>query len=305
MERVVDGEKSSRPLPRKGLFIIGCPRSGTTILQDALNDSGEVFLFGEPDFHKDPGTPDFAQRYNGMHRAWRNQPTKSTFCPTLFDGDARWSDYLARLADHYKLVGAKIVLNPSEFLHDPDQVFSFYSKEFYQSHFIFTFRDPLFTSKSAQELQAMTGGDVAPLDMLMANYVAAISLCIVMLRNLPHVHIVFHDNMTRRTFGYLEKKLQIRLKGARRYYDQTKVRAYDPTPILRECGEKAQLVQDLYRDFRQAAIRGFDLLQIGQNSANPSPTHLTPLGQLARRCEMIAERFGPFGRIVGGASFAA
>lgn len=280
---------ASSSVLHKGLFVIGCARSGTTILQDALNDSEEVFIFGEPDFHMDSGTPDFAQRYNDMHRAWRNQATKSTFCPPLFKGDAHWREYLAQLSKLYKYVGSKIVLNPYTFLHDPQQVLDFYSREFYSSHFIFTFRNPLDVVQSSQDFQGMTGGDVTPFEMLMASYVTAVSLCIVMLRNLPHVHIVFHDTMNRRTFAQLEKALQIRLPRAPRYYDRHRVRTYDPAPLLRAEGEKAQQMLDLYRDFRAAALRGFDLIQIGQNSANPSPTHLTPLGNLARRCELISE----------------
>jgi hypothetical protein len=280
------------------LFVIGCARSGTTVLQNALNDSNEVFLFGEPDFHTDPGTPDFAQRYNEMHRSWRNQPTKSTYCPALFDSDARWQDYFARLSDHYKLVGSKIVLNPSTFLHAPDCILNFYSREFYNSHFIFTFRNPLSAAQSSQELQAFLGGEITSFEMLMASHVAALSLCIVMLRNLPRVHVVFHDSMTRQTFTSLEKILHVRLPGAPRYYDRRKVKAYDPAPMLSAYGEEAQLVLDLYRDFRQAAVRGFDLIQIEQNSANLSPAHLTPLGELAMRCQTLSERFAS-GKVVG------
>jgi hypothetical protein len=292
------GFGTARPPVRNGLFVVGCARSGTTILQNALNDSDEVFLFGEPDFHFDPGTPDFAQRYNEMHRSWRNQPTKSTFCPALFEQDACWPDYLVRLSDSFRFVGSKIVLNPMTFLHDPDHILNFYTREFYDSHFVFTFRNPLYVTQSSRELQQMTGGGVSPFEMLAASYVAAVSLYIAMLRNLPNVHVVFHDNMRRRTFAGLEKALGMRLPRAHRYYDRKNVRAYDPTPMLREHGETAQLVLDLFQDFRTEALKGFDLIQIAQNSANPSPTHLTPLGRVARRCELIAERL-EHGKLVG------
>jgi len=292
VDNSVSSAQGTRAFPQKGLFVIGCARSGTTVLQDALNDSKEVFLFGEPDFHTDPGTPDFARRYNAMHRAWRNQPTKSTFCPPIFEGDAPWREYLWRMGELYRYVGAKVVLNPMSFLHDPAQILEFYSREFYASTFIFTFRNPLDVARSAQELQAATGGEVTPFELSMASYVVAISLFLVMLRNLPHVHAVFHDNMGRRTFARLEKILQIRLPGLRRYYDQRRVRSYDQSPLLREHGEAAQLVVELYRDFRQAAIRGFDLVQLGQNNGNSSPAHLTTLGQLARRCEAISQSLG-------------
>lgn len=298
MKRFVADENSSRPLLRRALFVIGCAKSGTTILQNALNDSDEVFLFGEPDFHTDPGAPDFARRYNEMHRAWRNQPTKSTYCPALFENDATWADYLLKLSETYKLVGAKIVLNPMTFLHDPDRIMNFYAREFYDAHFVFTFREPLYVAQSSRGFQEFTGGGVTPFEMLAASFVAAVSLYICMLRNLPNVHVVFHENVTRRTFARLEQDLGVRLTRARRYYDMKSVRAYDPEPMLREHGETARQVHDLYRDFRKAAAKGFDLVQMNQNSGNPSPTHLTPLGRLARRCEMIAESL-EHGRLVG------
>ena len=46
---------------------------------------------------------------------------------------------------------------------------------------------------------------------------------------------------------------------------------------------------ELYRDFRRAAMRGFDPIQLEQNSANPSPTHLTALGRLARPASWSAK----------------
>lgn len=70
-------------IEKQGLFVIGAARSGTTVMQNALNDSCEIFLFGEPVFHEDAGAPDFSLRYNAMHRAWGNQENKSSFCPPL------------------------------------------------------------------------------------------------------------------------------------------------------------------------------------------------------------------------------
>ena len=144
------------------------------------------------------------------------------------------------------------------------------------------------------------GSEVAPFEDLMAGFVAALKLCILMLRNLPNVHIVFHDNMTRDTFADLEQRLQVDLSGAHLYYDQKKVRAFDPAPMLHDHGDRARLVLDLYAYFRAAAIEGFELIQLEQNNSNPSPSHLTTLGHLARRCEMIGAGLA-LGTIPGGA----
>ena len=70
---MVDEKSGLGAIEQQGLFVLGAARSGTTVLQNALNDSREIFLFGEPSFHDDMGTADFATRYNYMHRAWGNQ----------------------------------------------------------------------------------------------------------------------------------------------------------------------------------------------------------------------------------------
>lgn len=127
----------------QSLFVIGAARTGTTILQNALNDADDIFLFGEPRFHQDSGSPDFATRYNGMHRAWENQENKSSHCPSLFETDASWWIYLARLADIYRYVGSKIVINPQHAVEESREVFDFQCRHFYAAHYIFTFRNPL------------------------------------------------------------------------------------------------------------------------------------------------------------------
>jgi hypothetical protein len=84
--------------PERGLFVIGAARSGTTILQNALNHSPAIFLFGEPNLHLETGEGNFAARYNEMHRSWSNQKTKSTYCPPILSADGAAEDYLGRLS---------------------------------------------------------------------------------------------------------------------------------------------------------------------------------------------------------------
>jgi hypothetical protein len=69
LQLLSDADAACQRIAIRGLFVIGAARTGTTILQNALNDSADVFLFGEPGFHRDPGSADFAVRYNSMHRA--------------------------------------------------------------------------------------------------------------------------------------------------------------------------------------------------------------------------------------------
>ena len=100
------------------------------MLQNALNDSPNIFLLGEPNLRHDT-EPGFAARYNGRHRAWGNQETKSSFCPAVLDEDGTWRDYLEALGRHYRWVGAKLVVNPIRSEKEMDELFAFHCRHFY------------------------------------------------------------------------------------------------------------------------------------------------------------------------------
>lgn len=267
----------------QGLFIIGAARTGTTILQNALNDSADVFLLGEPALHRDPGSADFAARYNAKHRTWNNQETKSSYCPRLFEADACWQAYLARLAELYRYVGSKIVITPGRAGEEAERVLAFQSRHFYQSHYIFTFRNPLDVLMSTRGLAEYNGGWVAGHADVMKGFFEVVALFIRSLRNLPHVHVVFHETVDAEVFARLEQALGIPLGNAAGYYDNRKVRHYalDAVPEPHRA-----LVADaitLYEDFRRAALAGFDLIQIEQNDGHLHPDHFTVLGRLSWR----------------------
>ncbi|HTZ70484.1 MAG TPA: sulfotransferase, partial [Acetobacteraceae bacterium] len=205
-QRLLTPASSPDPLPGpgslpadQGLFIIGAARSGTTILQNALNDSPEIFLFGEANFHTDPGTPDFAARYNAMHRSWHNQETKSSFCPPVLPRDSYWHDYVRWLASHHRLVGSKTVINPVRPAGWLERLFAFHCQHFYQSSYIFTFRDPVATILSTRDLQVLLSGHTEGLRSIMRNYVDTVLLFVSMLRALPNVRAVCHEDIDRAT----------------------------------------------------------------------------------------------------------
>ena len=168
-------------LSRQGLFVIGHARTGTTVLQDALNDSRAIFLFNEPDFHSDPGTPDFRQRHNAMHRRYRNQETKGTFCPDLFGEDRSWDAYFARLCDHYRYVGSKVTINPNPTDPYNDALLNFCTRKFYDATYIFTFRDPLDVTVSTRGLVSYQGHEPPSPDVVFTSFLSSMLLCMRML----------------------------------------------------------------------------------------------------------------------------
>ncbi len=282
--------RSCNAVTDRGLFIIGAARTGTTILQNALNDDPGVFLLGEPRLHMDPGNKDFAERYNRMHRELGNQETKSTHCPALFERDAAWWQYLERLAQIYPRVGSKTVLNSEHAWGESRVLYDFHSRHFHTSHYIFTFRNPLDSLVSTQELERFFGGRIASHREVLRAYMLAMQLYIRMLRTLPHVHAVFHEDIDAETFRTLGLALDLPLHGAIEYYDGKRVHHYDITAVAES--ERAMIEQatTLYANFKHAAQSGFKRLQLEQNNRHLDPEHLHPIGSLSKRVDRFIER---------------
>jgi hypothetical protein len=272
-----------RRIAPQGLFVIGAARTGTTILQNTLNDADDIFLFGEPRFHQDPGSPDFAVRYNSMHRSWGNQENKSSHCPSLFETDAVWWTYLARLADLYRYVGSKIVINPQHAVEESQQLFDFHCRHFYPAQYIFTFRNPLDVLMSTRGLAQLSGDRVATHREVLQGFFTVVQLFFRALCNLPHVHVVFHEAVQPEVFHALEKSLGISLNRAMGYYDRGKVRHYELEGIPEAHRVLTAEAMTLYADFQREALAGFDLTQIEQNDGHLDPVHFTSLGRLSWR----------------------
>lgn len=267
----------------QGLFVIGAARTGTTILQNALNSSDAIFLFGEPGFHRDPGSADFAARYNGMHRAWGNQENKSSHCPALFETDAIWWAYLTGLAGLYRYVGSKIVINPEHAAEESRQLFDFHCRHFYTSHYIFSFRNPLDVLMSTRGLAQLNGGRVATHKEVLSGFFAIVQLFFRALRNLPHVHVLFHEAISTDAFAALGEWLGMPLTRAMSYYDHAKVRHYELSEVPDVHRALVAEAMALYMDFQREALAGFDLTQIEQNDGHLDPVHFTALGRLSWR----------------------
>jgi hypothetical protein len=270
------------------LFVIGAARSGTTVLQNALNDAPEIFLFGEPNFHHDHG-PGFAARYNARHREWKNQETKSTFCPPILDEDGGWRDYVARLAETHRWVGSKIVINPRHRDQWVEEMFVFHCRHFYDAAHIFTFRDPQAVICSTRNLQSYVGAELEAMRGLMANYAETVACFTRMLRILPNVRALFLEDAGPPAFEELGQWLGTDLSHAAAYYEASRVRRYDIGELGEDEAHKLGLLDTLYADLRAEAARGFPRPQLEQNDENIDPAHYTPLGSINRRARMIAD----------------
>ena len=282
-----------RPEPRataRHLFIIGPARSGTTVLQNALNDSPDIFLLGEPDLRRDTA-PGFAARYNARHREWGNQETKSSFCPHILPEDGTWRDYFDALATRYLWVGAKLVINPIRPVEELEELFDFHCREFFSAYYIFTFRDPLATVLSTRDLQLLSHGQTDGLRAIMRNFADAVALYVRMLRNLPHVRAVFHESLDVAHLEDLQGWLGIANFRALTYYDTRRVRSYDELQLTEDERASMAVIQQLYADLREGALSGFATPQLEQNDRHLSPQHYTVLGSIDRRARLLSKHF--------------
>jgi hypothetical protein len=272
------------------MFIIGAARSGTTVLQNALNDAPDIFLLGEPDFLHDQDEPGFAARYNAMHRAWANQETKSTFCPAILPEDGTWREYVAALAVRHRYVGAKFVINPVREQGYLDRLCDFFCREFYQAKFLFAFRRPVPTILSTRGLQMLVRGESDPLETILSGYAETAALYIRMLRILPAVRAVFHEHVDRATFDGLEHWLGVPLAQSDRYYRQSEVRHYDATTAGLGHEDVLAALDRVYDGLERDAAMEFRALQAEQNDNHLSDTHFTAIGRLDRELRAIIAR---------------
>jgi hypothetical protein len=277
---VETAETVAQRIAPQGLFIIGHARSGTTVLQNALNASPDIFLLGEPDLHTESGAPGFAARYGAMHRAWGNQKTKSTDLPPVLPDDPPWWQWLDRLAQLHRRVGAKIALNP---LEDPEhaKLLQFQAGLFYRSTYLFCFRDPVATAVSTWRMAELTGDKLPPWDILARSIRSVMRLYVTMLRLFPNVHAVFNEAVNETEFERLGGVLGCDLGTAATYYDTANVRRYtldDVPPEFRTLFDELTRVDALLRD---CVAEGPALVQLEQNINNFSPSHRSSLERLS------------------------
>ncbi len=261
-----------------------------TILQNALNESPEIFLFGEPDLHKETREPGFAARYNAMHRAWGNQETKSTFCPPVLPFDGTSEDYLKRLSESYTWVGSKIAIAPRNETEWFTQLKTFQCNRFYTAHYIFVFRTPLAVIRSTHNLQAWTGSAPHPVGSLLLNYLDTMTFFIWAFRNLKYARAVFHEDIDEQEMAKLGSWLNVDLSNAAAYYDKSRMKEYQNDNLNASERDLVAEVTQLYSEFREGVRAGLAQPQIEQNDTNLSPGHYKKLGYLNRRADMIRQK---------------
>jgi hypothetical protein len=287
LKATVRPSRSWRKLGKQGLFIIGHMRTGTTVLQNALNESKEILLFGEANFHLDQGFPDFRERYNRWHDENGNQPSKSTYCLAAKKGDASWSDYLFHFSRFHRYVGEKIVINPGENSTHCDALMDFMSIHFYESNFVFCFRNPVDVMNSVKKMTEFQGAQINDLTAALTSYLSVMRLYLTMLRMFPNVHVVFHEEPSNTCFGALGKNLGLNLSHVTGYYRTERVSRHAVDELPEQYRDRVLVLDSFYNHFRERVNGGCALSQLEQNRFCILPSHPTPLGGLYSATELL------------------
>lgn len=255
-------------------FVVGAARSGTTILQAALNSSPDIFLFGEANFYLDPGTADFRQRYNAMHASYGNQETKGTYCPNLLGEQGSCYNYLKRLSETYRYSGDKLAF-AEPFGHSTDAFMEFQARHFYEARYVFTFRHPVDCLASVARKFAP-----AALEPFARSYLRVVLLYLRMLRTFPFVTAMVMEDADRQTFERLARFLDADLDRAYGYYVRPAGAApVDPSSLPISQGLIADM-RPLFERLRAATPADGLPVHLEQKLSPSAAARQSPLGRI-------------------------
>ncbi len=132
-------------LSKRCLFVVGHARSGTTVLENCLNNSPDVLLMSEASWSLHLNRSDFVPHFNQMHKELNSPKLKDTWIPPSQDGKEHGVDTLVRLASHYRWIGEKVCFGPHGLFGTrtfQEVFFEFHTQFFYDSTYILIIRKP-------------------------------------------------------------------------------------------------------------------------------------------------------------------
>jgi len=209
-----------------GIFVVGHARSGTTVLQMALNTSPDIFMFGEAYLHLHHAKPGFAAWYRAMHAQFKNPPGKDSYCPDFGAPDADGWATLGALRRRYRLVGDKLAFRHRSLGYDPTSSFKFLADHFLGSYFLCTLRNPNDVLWSNQ-----TMFEPSAIDNYIVSYLECLSHELDIFFLFDRSVFVTYEDIEPQTFEVLGKWLGCDLGQAFSCYNEDRLASRHPAPI--------------------------------------------------------------------------
>jgi hypothetical protein len=201
-----------RAIAADAFFIIGFARSGTSVSTDLVNNSiASAYVLSEVNFYIPKHIPDFYEWY-GTHMEIQNtQISKASHLPNLIaHRSANWWEHLLALRNYYSLVGDKMALSALHFDLMPEaRIQAFFEARFYNSKYLFLFRDPIATLLSWARLANFDSDDRMQKEII--AWLRLVRLWADMVRVFPNTLTLIRDDLgddaTERLGGFLEHAL--------------------------------------------------------------------------------------------------
>ena len=238
-------------LDKQGLFILGCARSGTTILARSLNRSPDVLLLEEANLFLLNGVCDFVSYFNKHHASMGNRCLKGTYLtPPLASEDGPMATLL-RLGSQYRLIGEKVALGPHDYPPNWSQAYlDIQGKFFFHAKYLHIMRTPVESIWSQHKMFPDR-----PISRLFEIWLKSIALSLDAYHIFPNSKILFFDDLGHQLIERLSIWLEVpipTLPGTfgRKYMYSALPPDGIPEPLLpfeelcRECTA-------LYRDLRE------------------------------------------------------
>ena len=193
-------------LSRKGVFVVGNARSGTTILQKCLNLSKDVYLLDESNVYVNHSKPEFHSWFNRQHQEFKNARAKGTFIPeppVPLDGGLA---YLAWLARHYRYVGEKTAFGPHgtwDGAPFQDACLRFQGRFFFLGTYFLIVRTPVECVWSMHKMFPD-----ATVESLIESWLRSVSVCMDFYAAFPNCYLLFFQDLTDETITVLSQILQ-------------------------------------------------------------------------------------------------
>ncbi|HVX14642.1 MAG TPA: sulfotransferase [Pirellulales bacterium] len=242
-----------RSLAQHGLFVVGCARSGTTILTRCLNRASEVMLLEEPYFFLHEGVADFSRFFNDRQASLGNRRRKGTYVPPAIAPEFGPLGLMCRLQREYRFVGEKVAFGPQDFPPDWCQRYlDFQSKHFAHSRYVLIMRTPV---ESLWSMHRMF--PEAPIPRLFETWLRTTALLLDAYQIFADSRMVFFDDLKPTLIASLSDWLEapIRIEPGtldRKYVHSALPRGGVPEPLLafeELCGRLTRIYDDLRTSF--------------------------------------------------------
>lgn len=242
-----------RSLEKQGLFILGCARSGTTILTRSLNRSPEVLLLEEPNCFLHQHLADFVGWFNRLHESMGNFCMKGTYLPPLVVPATGPIDVLLRLRGDYRYLGEKTAIGPHDYPPNWARAYlDFQGKYFLRAKYIYILRTPV---EAIWSLHKMFPD--RPVTRLCETWLEALALSLDAYHVFPNSRMVFFDELGEEMIDRLGHWLDLPIPILRGTFGRKYIRsALEPDdipqpllPLAEMCRECTALYQDLRASF--------------------------------------------------------